>query len=137
MFTPNMKTVSNVTLCVLGVVFSVWLLGLTKKQWALRKEFLGLVREARTLLLQHSVREWPEELAKWERAARFAPWPVFQYFVRTTKRKFGGMGSLGDVVFVRDGKPEEDANKRFLAIVGCLYSVSMKISPSETKALIG
>ena len=136
MITHSVKSVSNVALGLLVVVSSVWLLGLTRKQWALRREYVRLVREARTLLLQYSIRSWPEKLAKWEYAAIFAPWPVFQYFVRTTKKKIGGMGSLGDVVFFRNGKSEEDSNKRFLAIVGCLYSVATKISPSETKAFI-
>jgi hypothetical protein len=38
------------------------------------------------------------------------------------------MGSLGDVVIVRDGNSEEDANKRLLEIVGALYSVSKEIA---------
>jgi hypothetical protein len=136
MIGPSVQTVSNVVLGLIAVVSSVWLLGLTRKQWALRREYLRLVREARTLLSQYSIRSWPEELANWERAATFAPWPVFRYYVRTTIKKFGGMGSLGDVVFFRDGKSEEDSNKRFLAILGCLYSVATKISPLERKTLI-
>ena len=103
-------------------------LGLTRKRWALRREYLRLVCEARKILLRYSVRSWPEELTKWEVAARFAPYLFLQHFVRITRRKLGGMGSLGDVVIVRDGNSEEDANKRLLEIVGALYSVSKEIA---------
>jgi len=53
---------------------------------------------------------------------------LLQHFAKVTKRKLGGMGSLGDVVIFRDGKSEEKANNRLLEIVGALYVVTAKIA---------
>ena len=120
---------AKVLICLLALALLLRPLGFTRKRWALHKEYLRLVSEARTLRLRYAVRYWPEEQKKWELAARFAPWLLFQHFVRISRRKLGGMGSLGDVVILRGGKPEEEANKRLVQIVGLLYSVSQEITP--------
>jgi hypothetical protein len=119
---------TKVLLCMLVLASLLHPLGLTRKRWALRSEYLRLVCEAREILSRYSVHGWPQELKKWEVSARFAPYLLLQHFVRITQRKLGGMGSLGDVVIFRDGKSEEDANKRLIEIVGALYSVSGEIA---------
>ena len=120
----GMKIVVVLGLCTLLVYF----IGLTRKQWTLCAEYLRLISEARTLLTQYDVRAWPDTLAKWEHGARFVPWPLLQHLARVTRSRLGGMGSLGDVVIVKDGKSEEQANSKLLEIVGALHVVTTKIA---------
>jgi hypothetical protein len=95
----------------------------------MRMEYLRLLREARKLLSEDSVPDWPETLARWERNARFAPWIVLRLLARTTRKRLGGMGSLGDVTIMHDHKsePRQAADKRFREIVGRLYTVTKRI----------
>jgi hypothetical protein len=121
-----MATTALFCLTVFGLLLGS--LGLTSDRLALRKEYARLLSNARTLLLEHSVRSWPEELAKWEFRAKFAPWFLLRRLARITKKRLGGMGSLGDVVIYRDGRSDEEANKRLLEFVGSLYSITTRIA---------
>jgi len=95
---------------------------------ALRDEYARLLTELADLLAKYSIPKWPTLLADWQgEIIDTSSWRRMHKSAERAKKCLGGMGALGDIVIVHEGRAVKEANTRLLRLVESLDSVTAQI----------